>query len=441
VSTYPIAMRVSINQKAVKRVEQGHPWIFVSDVLDTGGASPGAAVTVTGPRGQILGTAHYSSTSQIALRMLNGQPVTIDADFFTRRIEAALSHRQLVVQGSNAFRLIHAEGDLLPGLVVDNYDGHLVVQFLDQGMDAATPIVVQALSTLLKPKSILARNDVAVRKYESLPLERKFLAGDLTDSVPIKMNGLSLEADLLAGQKTGVYLDQRENYLAASRYVRPHARALDCFTSSGGFALHLARAGAEVDAVDSSGPALALAKRNASSNGLAEKIHWREADVPRLLKSFSTGRQKYDIVVLDPPAFAKSRGSVGEALRGYRDLNQRAFQLLEPGGVLVTCSCSHHVSEDMLVEVVKEAAHAAGTGVRVLERITQSRDHPVLLSVPETLYLKGLILQILPRSTDSSLGVMTKNGTFQSSQGAGPGAGSDDDGSLPRAEPPVAPDA
>ena len=271
--------RVSINQKAVKRLEHGHPWIFLSDILETGGATPGAAVTVTGPRGQILGTAHYSSTSQIALRMLSRQPVTIDTDFFTRRLKAAIEFRQLVVQDTNAFRLIHAEGDLLPGLIIDNYNGHLVVQFLDQGMDACTPMVVEALSALLKPKSILARNDVAVRKHESLPLERKLLAGELTGPVEIRMNGLVLEADLLGGQKTGVYLDQRENYLAASRYVRPHGRALDCFTSSGGFALHLARAGAEVEAVDSSGPALEAARRNASANGLS-KIRWREAESP-----------------------------------------------------------------------------------------------------------------------------------------------------------------
>ena len=428
--------RVRVSQKAVQRVEHGHPWIFASDVLDKDGAAPGQAVTVTGPRGQILGTAHYSSTSQIALRMLSNRPAAIDTGFYKRRIQTALDHRKLVVRDSDAFRLIHSEGDLLPGLIVDNYAGHLVVQFLDQGMDAATPMIVEALTAAMGPKSILARNDVAVRKLESLPLERKLLAGELSGPVAIRMNGLALEVDLLGGQKTGVYLDQRENYLAAARYVRPQTRVLDCFTSTGGFALHMARAGADVDAVDSSGPALETAKRSAEANGLSERIHWRETDVPRLLRALATGRPKYDIVVLDPPAFAKSRSSVADALRGYRDLNYRALQLLEPGGILVTCTCSHHVSEDMLIEVVKEAAQEAGTRVRVLERIAQSRDHSILLSVPETLYLKGLILQMVTRSTDRLIGEKTKNGTLQSHQGAGPGDGSDRDTVL-GAESPV----
>jgi 23S rRNA (cytosine1962-C5)-methyltransferase len=412
--------KVRVSQKAVNRVELGHPWIFASDVLDAGGAGAGAAVLVTGPRGQILGTAHYSTTSQIALRMLSRHPVDADKNFYVSRIEAARQHRDWLVRDTNAFRLVYSEGDMLPGLIVDHYDGHLVVQFLNQGMDAATALITEALVEVMQPKSIFARNEVAVRKHESLSLDKKLLAGELPDRVTITMNGLTWEADLSGGQKTGVYLDQRENYILASRYVRPRARVLDCYTSTGGFAIHFARRGAEVEAVDSSVPALAAAKRNAALNGLEGQIRWREADVPRLLRALSTGRQKYDIVILDPPAFAKSRGSVADALRGYRDLSLRAFQLVEPGGVLVTCSCSHHVSEEMLVEAVKEAAQEAGIAVRVLERIAQSGDHPVLLTVPETLYLKGLILQIVARPTDNSLGEKTKNGTFQSSQGAGP---------------------
>jgi 23S rRNA (cytosine1962-C5)-methyltransferase len=274
-----------------------------------------------------------------------------------------------------------------------------------------------------------------------LVLERKMLAGELKSPVNIRMNGLDLEADLFGGQKTGVYLDQRENYRNASRYIRPRARALDCFASSGGFALHMARAGAQVEAVDSSIPAIETGKRNAERNGLADEIRWRQAEVPRFLRALATGRQKYDIVVLDPPAFAKSRGSVADALRGYRDLHYLAFQIVESGGVVVTCSCSHHVTEDMLVEAAAEAALQAGKGVRVLERMTQSRDHPVLISVPESLYLKGLILQILTRSSDSILGETTEDGTFQSSKGAGRGVGSDDPGSLFRSEPQVAPNA
>ena len=436
--------KVRINQKAVGRVESGHPWIFKSDVLETGAAKPGDAVAVTGPRGQLLGTAHYSSTSQIALRMLSRQMVSIDAAFFRQRIEMARQYRRQVVENTDAFRLVHSEGDLLPGLIVDHYAGHLVAQFLDQGMDAATPLIVEALTGLLEPHAIVARNDVAARKLESLPQEKKVLAGELKGAVPVTMNGLRLEADLLGGQKTGVYLDQRENYVAASRYVRPQMRVLDCFTSTGGFALHMARAGAQVDAIDSSAPALETAKRNASANELTAQIRWREADVPRLLRAFSTSRTKYDIVVLDPPAFAKSRGSVADALRGYRDLNLRALQMLEPGGILVTCSCSHHVSGEMLLDAVKEAAREAGWVLRVLGLTFQAQDHPVLISVPETLYLKVLTLQVLARSTDSSIREKTVYGTSSLPQGAGTRAGSDDGNALPgatAAEPPLPPDA
>ena len=429
--------KVRVSQKAVKRVEDGHPWIFSSDVLETGGATPGSAVLVTGPRGQILGTAHYSSTSQIALRLLSPQSVTVDGAFFLRRLKAAQQFRNLVVQDTDAFRLVHAEGDFLPGLIVDNYAGCLVAQFLDQGMDAATPFIVESLTQLCQPRAIVARNDGGVRKHESLPLEKKLLAGELPGPVQIRMNGLSMEADLMGGQKTGVYLDQRENYAAAARYVHPQMRALDCFTSTGGFALHMARAGAQVEAVDSSAAALGTAKRNSAANGLTDQIRWREADAPRLLKALANSRQKYDIVVLDPPAFAKSRAAVADALRAYRDLNFRALQLVEPGGMLVTCSCSHHVSGDMLVEAVKEAAREAGRGIRVLEQRFQSRDHPVLITVPETLYLKVLLLQVLLRSTDSYVGEKTY-GT-NSSEGAGPGAG-DDGMALPCAESPFTPD-
>ena len=441
VAQYPEAMsngiaKARISQKAVQRVEAGHPWIFSSDVLETGGATPGSTVLVTGPRGQILGTAHYSSTSQIALRLLSPQAVAFDRGFILRRLTAARQFRELVVQDSDAFRLVHAEGDFLPGLIVDNYAGHLVAQFLDQGMDAATPLIVEALTQLCEPLAIVARNEGSVRKLESLPLEKKVLAGELSGPVRIRMNGLSMEADLMGGQKTGVYLDQRENYSAVARYVRPQMRVLDCFTSTGGFALHMARGGAQVEAVDSSAAALGTAKRNAAANGLTDQIRWREADAPRLLKAFATSRQKYDIVVLDPPAFAKSRAAVAEALRAYRDLNFRALQLVEPGGILVTCSCSHHVTENMLVEAVKEAAREAGTGLRVLEQRFQSRDHPILITVPETLYLKVLLLQILPRSTDSFVGEKTYGTNL--SEGAGPGAGGDGL-ALRRAESPIAP--
>lgn len=394
--------KVRVNQSAIKRVEAGHPWIFLSDVLDAGGAMPGEAVTVTGPRGQNIGTAHYSNASQIALRMLSRQPVATDTAFYTRRLATAKAFRELVVADTDAYRLVHAEGDLLPGLIVDHYAGHLVAQFLDQGMDSATRHIVSALTELTRPRAIVARNDASVRKLEQLPVTKSVLMGEVSGPVRITMNGLAMDADLLDGQKTGVYLDQRENYLAAARYAKPGMRALDCFTSTGGFALHLARAGAHVEGIDSSTTALDTARHNAALNGLENRVQFHDGDVLRLVPSFVTSRRKYDIVIVDPPAFAKSRGAIGGALRGYRDINYRALQLLEPGGVLVTCSCSHHVSEAMLLEVVAEAALASGRVLRVLERRAQAQDHPVLLTVPETLYLKCIVLQVLARSTDST---------------------------------------
>jgi 23S rRNA (cytosine1962-C5)-methyltransferase len=259
-------------------------------------------------------------------------------------------------------------------------------------MDRAMPQIVAALEEQFSPRAIVARNDAAVRTLEELPRETAVLAGGLNEPVSIHMNGFRLEADLLHGQKTGVFLDQRENYLAAARYA--HGRALDCFTSAGGFALHLARTCERVDAIDSSAPALAIAQRNADANEIAN-VQFREADVFETLSSWASARRHFDTVVLDPPAFAKSRKQMEGALGGYKDINLRALRLLGPGGILVTCSCSHHMSEAMLLEVVAAAAIDAGKILRVLERRMQSQDHPILLTVPETHYLKCLILQVV----------------------------------------------
>lgn len=380
---------VKVNRKAADRVASGHLWIFSSDVADRGDSQPGDAVKVVDPRGRFLGVAHYSSTSQITLRLLSNKPEPIDKPFFLRRLTAAIAHRERVVENSNACRLVSSEGDLLPGLIVDRYGPYLVMQTLDQGMDRARDLIAHCLGELLAPLGILARNDASVRKLESLPLENVILAGEIPDRVSIEMNGLKLDADLMHGQKTGVYLDQRENYLAASRYAR--GRVLDCFTSSGGFALHTARKAESVEAIDSSAPALAMAESNARVNGI-DNVQFRQADVFEFLAGIS---RRYSMVVLDPPAFAKSRKSLEDAARGYKEINLRALKLLEQGGVLVTCSCSHHVSEAMLFEILAEAALDAGKTLRVLERRTQAADHPILLTVPETLYLKCLILEVL----------------------------------------------
>jgi 23S rRNA (cytosine1962-C5)-methyltransferase len=385
---------VRVNRKAAGRVESGHPWIFSSDVTDRGNARPGEAVRVGDSRGRWLGTAHYSSTSKIALRMLSNQVEPVGREFFLNRLRAAEIHRRLVVDAdTNAYRVVHGEADLLPALVVDRYADYLAMQTLDQGMDAARSEIAAALGEIFQPRGIVARNDVAVRAKEQLPLETTVVAGEIPDYVAVRINGLAMRADLLRGQKTGIFLDQRENYRAAAQYARG-GNALDCFTSTGGFALHLAAKCERVEAVDSSAPALAAARANAEDNGIGN-IDFQEADCFDLLASHATARRKYSLVVLDPPAFAKNRGNLEAAATGYKQINLRALQLLGPGGILVTCSCSHHVSEAMLLELVAQAALDSKRTLRVLERRTQAQDHPVLLTVPETHYLKCLVLQVV----------------------------------------------
>jgi 23S rRNA (cytosine1962-C5)-methyltransferase len=382
---------VEVNRKAADRVASGHPWIFSSDITERGNAQPGEAVRVMGPRGRILGVAHHSSTSQIALRMLSDRTEEIGREFYLRRLKQALAHRERVVAGSNAYRWVSSEADLLPGLIVDRYADYVVLQTLDQGMDRSRDLIAECLDEIAHPQAIVARNDASVRKLESLPLETRVLKGEVPERVAVEMNGIALQADLLRGHKTGIYLDQRENYVAAARYAR--GRVLDCFSSTGGFALHFARcADVElIDAVESSAAAIELAQANAAANGL-QRIQFHQADAFEFLAGNS---RRYGMVVLDPPAFAKSRRSLDDAVRGYKDINLRALKLLEPGGVLVTCSCSHHVNEAIFLETIAAAALDAGRTLRVLDRRTQAADHPILLTVPETLYLKCVILQVV----------------------------------------------
>ena len=379
---------VTVTRKGADRLVSGHPWIFRSEIDPATDAAAGALVRVLDQRSRHLGVAHYSTTSQIALRYLGRSS---DEANLARRIAEAQKFRAQVVTDSNAYRLVHGEADGLPGLVVDRYGDCFAVQFLSQGMDRAMPEIVAALDAQFSPRAIIARNDAAVRTLEGLPREVKLLAGSLHGAVEIAMNGFRMEVDLLHGQKTGVFLDQRENYLAAARYA--NGSALDCFTSTGGFALHLARVCRQVEAIDSGAAVLACAARNAANNGI-DNIDFRDADVFDVLASHASGRRVFDLVVLDPPAFAKAKKHLDGALRGYKDINLRALKLLGPGGVLVTCSCSHHLSEAHLLQLVAEASLEAGKTLRVLERRTQAQDHPILLTVPETHYLKCVILQV-----------------------------------------------
>jgi 23S rRNA (cytosine1962-C5)-methyltransferase len=349
-------------------------------------------VRVLDPRRKLLGVAHHSSTSQIALRLLSRRDEPVNTEFFRRRIERAAAYRHEVVSNTTAYRLVYGEADLLPALIVDRYADCLVLQTISQGMDAAKGQIVEALTGLFSPSGILERNDVPVRAKEGLPLVASVVAGQVPEEVEFEMNGLRLAARPLTGQKTGVFLDQRENYLAARRFAR--GPALDCFTYTGGFALHLVGSCPSVEAVDSSSDALEMGRQNAQRNGL-QNVEFRQADVFELLTQCASARRKFGTVILDPPAFAKSRGHLPQAVRGYRDINRRALRLLDDDGVLVTCSCSHHLGEADFLQLLAEAALDAGRELRILERRTQAQDHPILLTVPETHYLKCLILQVV----------------------------------------------
>ncbi|MCB1021660.1 MAG: class I SAM-dependent rRNA methyltransferase [Acidobacteria bacterium] len=381
-----------INRKGADRVASGHPWIFRSDLLGAADAQPGSVVRVLDGRNVRLGWAHYSSRSQIALRMLPFETQRTDAGFLRRLIRRAQDYRERVVQNTDAYRVVHAEADQLPGLIVDRYGDWLVVQALSQAMDGAQPALIDALQELFSPHGIVARNDVSTRRLEGLDETKGALAGEVPDGVVVTMNGVRFAADLLQGQKTGLFLDQRENYAAAAQYAR--GNALDCFSYNGGFALHLARACERVTAVDSSESALATVQSNARLNDL-HNVETRKAKAFDLLNDYAMGRKSFDTIVLDPPAFAKSRKHVEAAARAYKEINLKALKLLERDGVLVTCSCSHHFSEADLLEAVAAAALDTGKRLRIIERRTQGRDHPIALTIPETHYLKCLILQVM----------------------------------------------
>jgi 23S rRNA (cytosine1962-C5)-methyltransferase len=381
-----------IQRRAAERLAAGHVWVYASDVDRPENARPGDTVTVLDARGVPLGTAHFSAASQIGLRLLSTQVEALDADFYRSRLAAAIAHRRKAVRDSDAFRLVFSEADRLPGLIVDQYGDTLVLQTLTQGMDRAQPLLVDLLQELVRPAGIWERNDAPVRTREQLAFRSGPVAGAPEPSVTVRMNGLEFHADLAAGQKTGVYLDQRENYLAAARWA--HGDALDCFTSTGGFALHMSRACARIEAVDSGAAALAAATQNRDRNGIGN-IDFVEADVFDLLSAHRAAGRRFQTVVLDPPAFAKSRSALEGAGRGYKEINLRALQLLDPGGILVTCSCSHHMSETMLLDAVLAAARDTRRTLRLLERRVQAADHPILPAIPETLYLKCLILEVL----------------------------------------------
>jgi 23S rRNA (cytosine1962-C5)-methyltransferase len=383
---------VTIAARGIERITSGHPWIYRADLTDAAGAEPGAMVEVVDRRKRFWGQALYSSKSQIALRLLTREQRSFDRTFLAERIRAAAEFRGRIAPGAQAYRLVASEGDLLPSLVIDRYARCLVLQTLSQGMERLKPMLVDILREEFSPLAILERNDVAVRGLEGLPEQTGVLAGEDLSEVEVEENGVRFRFDLLRGQKTGGFLDQRENRAAARDYA--HGRVLDAFCYAGGFALTLAPRAASVLGVDSSAEALALARRNQELNGAAN-VDWKEANCFDFLKAADQAGERFDTVVLDPPPFARHKSNVASALRGYKELNLRALKMLNAGGCLITCSCSFHVSEADFLEAVAEAALDAHRTVQVLERRTQSRDHPILLTVPETHYLKCLILRVV----------------------------------------------
>lgn len=383
---------VTVSARGVERIFAGHPWIYRSDVSAPANIAPGSMVSVQDRRKRFLGQALYSNKSQIALRFLTREKRSVDRQFLAGRIQTATDYRRQVVEGSDAFRLVASEGDLLPSLVVDRYGEYFVLQTLSQGMEKLKPIITDILQEQFSPRGIVERNDVAVRALEALEPTKGVLAGDAPGEVVVTINGLRFAFNLLEGQKTGGFLDQRENQRAAQNYAS--GRALDCFTYAGGFALNISRRCGSVVAIDSSPDALGLAQRNAELNGVAN-IEWKEANCFDFLKAADQAGERFDTVVLDPPAFARQRSNLDSALRGYKELNLRGLKILNPGGYLITCSCSYHVAEADFLEAIASAALDARRTVTVVERRTQGRDHPILLTVPETHYLKCLILRVL----------------------------------------------
>lgn len=384
---------VVISARGEERLRSGHPWIYRADVVDVK-ARGGDRVLVRGPRGRLLGHALFSDRSQISLRMLATGAVgddPADDGLIQRRIEAAITFRTLLAIDGTAYRLVHGEADLLPSLIVDRYGEYLVVQALSQGMDRLMPLVVSVLEGLLHPRGIVARNDPRVRLLEGLDRRVEVLAGEVPEAVNVSENGIEYAADLRRGQKTGLFLDQRENRAAATLYAR--GRVLDCFSYDGGFALALARVAQETIALEISEEAVARVRRNAEHNGVA--VDARVGNVFDELRAFERVGERFDAIVLDPPAFAKSKTAVEKAIAGYKEINLRALKLLNPGGTLVTCSCSYHVDEALFADIVADAAIDAGVSVSIVEKRMQGRDHPVLLGVPETYYLKCLILRRL----------------------------------------------
>jgi 23S rRNA (cytosine1962-C5)-methyltransferase len=382
---------VVISTRGVERLRSGHPWVYRSDVRSAP-AEAGAIVRVADERGRFHGRAFYSDKSQIAVRLLTRENVAVDRAFFTERLRRAAAYRETVVENTDAYRLVHGEADLLPSIVIDRYGDYLVVQTLSQAAERQKDLIVEILVELFSPKGILERNDPKVRLLEGLPQSVSVLHGDVPAEILAKESGITFLYDLTKGQKTGSFLDQRENHWAARRYAS--GEVLDCFSYQGGFALTVAQECEHVEGIDMGAAAVQAARRNQELNAIAN-VTFREGNAFDVLKEYDEVGRRFQMVILDPPAFAKNRDSLEAATRGYKEINLRALKILVPGGYLVTCSCSYHLSEALFLQLIAEAANDAKRTMVVAERRTQGEDHPILLTMPESHYLKALILKVI----------------------------------------------
>lgn len=390
-------IKVYLKKNEDRRIKAGHPWVFSNEIARIDGTpDPGVACELFDISGTLLGTGYHNPRSLIAVRLLSWQQEQINTvEFFEKRISAALEHRRSIYPGLESFRLVYGESDHLPGLVVDKYGEYLSIQLLSAGMDRRRGLIIEALQRLLAPKGIIARNDVAVRTMEGLTEETELLAGEVPEAVFMQENGLRFELDLWHGQKTGGFLDQKENHLLL-KSISSGTDVLDCFCYSGSWACHAGFFGARsVLGLDISGRAVALATRNAALNGLTDRVRFEECDAFDRLRSLKLEGRGFGAVVLDPPAFVKNRKTIAEATKGYLTINRRAMELLEPGGYLITCSCSYHMGREAFREMLITASRQAKREVRLISAHSQAPDHPVLLSFPESEYLKCLVLQVV----------------------------------------------
>lgn len=394
---------IILKKNKEQRILAGHPWVYEGEVGKIKGAPcDGDIVGVKDYKERFLGQGLINRASKIMVRLITDRREIIDKGFFKRKIESAIEYRNRFIKDTDAKRIIFSEGDFLPGLIVDYYNGYIVIQTLTLGMDKRKDDIIEILKEIFNPKAIYERNDLPVRELEGLPQQKGLLYGDSKTEVLCNINGVKFIVDIEKGQKTGLYLDQRENYNALKDLLNPaggwakEKTVLDCFCYTGGFAISAAFFGArQVLGIDISDSAIEMAKRNSQINNVGDICSWEVGNIFSILKERVKKGESYDVVILDPPTFTKTRGQISSAIRGFKEINLRAIKLIKEGGYLITCCCSHHISRNLFMDVIIEAAKDSKRRLRLVKYRTQARDHPILPAVPETEYLKCFILQVL----------------------------------------------